>query len=389
MKICIVAETLLAGGAEWFILRHYKALEQKGHDVSLVVLRPDKIDKRILKNFRSVKKSYPSVLIVKLTVFLDRVLNKLFRKFFFYEQYSYRWLRKKLKKIQPHIIHSHLLAADIIVARANQGVSTKHVITIHGDYLEFIKEKQKKFLQSVSVVLKSVDAVVVITDEQKKLFIQHYPFITQKIKKIYNGYPTENKVYSSYSKNSRPFTFGMIARGIPEKGWDVVVEAVKRINRNDIKLMLFGEGSFLDQLKKNTTDSRVIFAGFTNDPLTAIQEFDVGLFPSYIPTESLPTTIIEYLMLEKPVITTDVGECAKMIEGDEGPAGIVIPLNGAKPDISKWAVAMEALQNDKQFYQFCTLNAASAKTKFEMNKCINSYIELYKNLLNTCVELQA
>ena len=142
MKILIVADTLLTGGAEWFLLRQYKYLLDSGHTLHLFVTRPDHVDKRMLENFPSVQYiSSPSAL-VRFTAYADRVIQKLFKRDFLLNTLNKFYIRFALAKLRPDVIHSHLFQADYKVFLANRKNPVRHIITVHGDYIELIKKNK-------------------------------------------------------------------------------------------------------------------------------------------------------------------------------------------------------------------------------------------------------
>ena len=375
MKILIVADSLLAGGAEWFLLRQYTYLKEHGYSVQLCVTRPDHIDSRIMQNFPQVQFVSPVVTLVKIAALADKVLGKLFKKTIFLNYVNKFTISNIIKQFNPDVIHSHLLQADYKVFLANRKTGIRHVVTIHGDYIELIKKSQTLYLAKIRKVLGAVDCVVFISAEQCKLLNGFLPSIENKAVKIYNGYPQRNL---KQGPSHDGFYFGMIARGISEKGWEDAILAFLKLNDPRNRLLLYGEGDYLEQLKRKYSDTRILFRGFTSEPLIAIQEMDAGLFPSYYQSESLPTTVIEYLLLHKPVITTHVGECAEMIRQGEKIAGIVLELKNGKPDVDELAAAMQKLSTDKAFYRQCSDVAMQAKNKFGMEECMNQYLKVYK-----------
>lgn len=377
LTIFLVADTMLAGGAEWFVLRLRNNLIRRGHDVHLIVLRADKIDHRIVNQFPETRLVHANIGLLRMLLFFDRVFNKIFKMPFLFHRYSTSWLRRKLKKSKPDVIHSHLLAADIIAVDANKGLGIQHVMTIHGDYIEFLKDNNKLRIDQLDIVINAVDKIVVISEEQKKFMSENFPITKEKLVKIYNGYELVEDVVAKQDYNH--FTFGMIARGTAPKGWAYAMKAFAGIENKNARLVFYGSGEYLEGLARNNTDRRVSFAGFTNDPLAAISTFDVGLFASYYPSESLPTTIIEYLVLHKPVLTTPVGECAKMIESNGSLAGAIIPMKEGIPDTVALTQLMLEMMNNKSQYQEMSAVAERAKYKFEMSKCIDSYLKVYKS----------
>jgi len=73
------------------------------------------------------------------------------------------------------------------------------------------------------------------------------------------------------------------------------------------------------------------FLGQLQDPLPTIFACDVGLLPSWFVSESVPSTVIEYLACGKPVIATTIGSIPQMIAREGREAGLLIPYDLPQP----------------------------------------------------------
>jgi L-malate glycosyltransferase len=385
MKIFIITETLLAGGAEWFSLRLSDALIRRGHDVMLFVLRPDLVDKRIISKYPQVPVYHLPAQTIRVAALADRALRFILKTPYLLRILNSRFIKKYIDLSTPDVIHSHLLTADRRGIDANDK-KVRHVTTIHGDYISILKQKMKDGTKEVEDILARLDTIVTISDEQIKILTSEIPALTTKIKKIYNGYVLPANIPIEEPKET--FNFGLIARGIPEKGWEPAIQAFLMLNAPNARLHLYGEGTFLDQLKKKYTDSRIIFGGFTSSPLEIVAKLDVGLLPSYYTSESLPTTIIEYLALGKPVIATAAGEIPLMLDVEgASPAGILIPVCDPAKMVEPLFAAMSKLMLDDILYDQLSANCHKAFEKFSMNNCVDSYLDVYvKEKKHACVE---
>ena len=123
------------------------------------------------------------------------------------------------------------------------------------------------------------------------------------------------------------FVIGSAGRLSPEKGFDVLIDAaalvVKRCNH--IGFVLFGDGEMADELKQQLKElglnSRFILAGFTGDLDLYMPHFHLFVQSSH--TEGLPNVLMESLAAGVPVIATNVGGTAEVLE--QGRFGQLIP----------------------------------------------------------------
>ena len=183
----------------------------------------------------------------------------------------------------------------------------------------------------------------------------------------------------------------MIGRGIKEKGWEEAIRAFILVKESlwsahhiNAHLILAGDGDFLNTLKKDHSNiPNIHFTGNISSPLKIIKLFDAGLLPSY--SECYPISVIEYLLLNKPIIATRVGEIPTMITGYEGEAGIVVNINeSGKCNMEELKAAMIKLATDKNFYAEKKRICESAVSKFDMKLCVERYVSLYESIIPKC-----
>jgi glycosyltransferase involved in cell wall biosynthesis len=106
--------------------------------------------------------------------------------------------------------------------------------------------------------------------------------------------------------------------------------------------------------------------------------FDVAVLPTYFPGESLPNSVIEYLYASKPVIATDTGDIKNMISHEDQRAGFLIALTSSnRPSSDDLYVAMKAYLTTPELITEHTEIAKLAFQKFDMDSCLESYLELY------------
>ncbi len=177
-------------------------------------------------------------------------------------------------------------------------------------------------------------------------------------------------------------TFGMVARGVADKGWREAIEAahkVKALNQKPMRLVLVGDGPCIQELRREVNEPWIIFAGQQNEPERWVCGFDVGLLPTCLPEESLPNSIIEYLACGKPVIATDIGGIPDMI----GRAGRLVPITAdGHADVNHLAEEMLALTHAEARFALAQA-AADAFARFSMEHCLEQYENLFASLRET------
>jgi glycosyltransferase involved in cell wall biosynthesis len=119
----------------------------------------------------------------------------------------------------------------------------------------------------------------------------------------------------------------------------LIVCLAKLINEFHIKsrLVVVGEGPELERLKKLSAqyavESKVIFTGFSQNPLEWIQLFDVFLFASQ--QEGFGRVLIEAMLCKVPVISADVVGPAEVV--DHGNTGFLFS-HGNLSELTKYVL---------------------------------------------------
>ena len=393
-KIVLVTEALTTGGAETFVLRLAEALKTRCCSPTLVVLRGDLVNFPLVQRLaRELQVVFVKIPYLRWVMRLDGLLFRVGVKFSFQRWLQAYQLRTYLRKVRPDVVHAHLLTSDLVASRACREFCIPWVSTMHGDYLAFEVNGGSRaarisdFGMVVHEIEQTVGHMVCITEQQQLQLSRLMPSLaeTGRISKIYNGYAAsdgdsaQDDLPESLSEIPKgAFVIGMVARGIQDKGWDVLIAAFEALVLADTWLVLVGDGEYLQQVRLANQNPRIVFCGNVVDPLRYVARFDVACLPSQIPTESLPTVVIEYMYLGKPVIATDVGEIPKMLDAaSDAPAGLLIELGETPAMADQMKTALLKLYSDKA--ERCRLgaNAARAVKKFDMDVCVNAYLDIY------------
>lgn len=394
MRIVMVTETLVTGGAETFVLRLASALQAVGVDVFVFVLRGDHINQAMVRHM-SAEDSLAVVRVPLLAwvLKLDGIFFRLGINFSLLRWVQIRQLRRFLAMVGADVVHAHLLTTDLVTYRACAQAGIPWVSTMHGDYLAMELKGSSQaaripdFLAACREIEQSVGHMVCITDAQVKQLQRLMPTLASagRISKIYNGYAAskadEDDIDLPVALKQIPpsaFVIGMVARGIKDKGWDVLVGAFEALGLPDAWLVLVGNGDHLQKLRATCSHPRIVFCGNVVDPLRFIARFDVACLPSQFPAESLPTVVIEYMVLGKPVVATEVGEIPAMLDAaGDAPAGLLIELGNTTAMVPSMQAALKQLHDDEALRVAMGANASCAAKKFDMDACVDAYLDVY------------
>lgn len=395
MNILITVETLVTGGAEVFSMRLSEALAQ-GDKVILYRFYEDYINPELTARLApGVKLAFFHSPVDQILRKADSVLKKFKLDFSVRNYFIRRHLRNIIQENQIDIIHSNQFKVDYEVAKVATSLGIPVLVTIHGDYLKFWHQQPSPILNykpKVFASLSRISQVACISDVQLAFFKTNIlPRLSQtrELLKIYNGYSLDGipedgqKIRKRLGIGEGDFVFGMVSRGIPEKGWETLIQAFLAINDPKTHLVLVGESPYLTKLKeRNKGLTNIHFVGFSANPVEYIYIFDVGLLPSVYGSESLPTVVIEYLFCGKPVVGSDVGEIRNMItEPEHGLAGMMLSVEQGKVDWLKLKECMERYLHDPVLLRNHGRIALLAAEKFHIATCRKAYRSAYENLI--------
>ena len=394
--ILFVINDFNVGGAELFVFRLGIAL-QTNYSIYILDLFPTNCDVEFRKQF--IESGF--VLLNRFNE-LSNFKEKLFWKInAFFSIFGIKGVYSKLKKKEQQklllnaisknsikIIHSHYFSADTFVRNNLLTNDLKWVMTMHGDYNQTVYNKmigeQESFLITAKENIQKVDALTYVADVNLAL-LNEFEIKPKKLKKIRLGLSNRLTKHDS-NLEKVDFTFCMVARSNPYKGWEILVKAFIQLNVKfpNTKLYCVGpiEGVVEELAEKYSNHEKIEFTGYTNSPSDYILKSDVGVLPTYFEGESSPYSVIEYLSCSKPVIATDKGEIRDMLSTNDDIAGLVLQLyDDNKPSVKELMEAMETLMLDKILYEEKVKLTTLAFDKFTIEKCKKEYVELYENLL--------
>lgn len=397
MNILFTVTNLEIGGAQMFVLRLANAFaESIKKDVYIYDHNPEYRQAGILNDLS------PRVKILSYTnnrywVYLTWKLNALFLKIGF--KTSFRdWLnrrafRKAIVKYKIDLVNGHMRVADQVAAEELRNRSVKFISTMHGEYEMWKNVEEKKMKETVHKVLSRANGVIYTAEKNYFAIKEELKNYLIPTKKIHIGFPDTLKNIMPVTKKQigipeNAFVIGMVARGIPVKGWKEMIDSFLKIKikyqHKPIYLLLIGNGDYLKNLVDKYADNNICLLQFQKNPLeyiSFIKLFDIGLLPSYFPGESVPNVVIEYLYFGKPVIATAIGEIPEMIRINDKIAGAIIPYNIDGVDVEMITVAIsEFIENPNQYHTISQY-AKEAFEKFKIENCVNEYSLFFNEVI--------
>jgi len=307
------------------------------------------------------------------------------------------WKNKKdglhnlVKTYGVNAIYSYVWWADKFIANNIGGLNTAWGVCMCGCH-ENLTQSPKidpDFHKLMPKINQRANKFLYLT-QKNLLTFDKYPLTTkEKLVQVYIGYEPDREIEAvkkeSLGISKESFVFGLIARAIPEKGWQRSIDLIIELRNRGFEcdLVLCGESKYSKKLKLKYKNYQFIhFVGYVSNTAKWIKMFDVGLLPSFFPSEALPNIVIEYLAYEKPVISTNIGEIPKMINSDKGDAGIIVSYDDKKEAslVEMVDFASEVMQNKQKYETYQKRASLAYKEKFSMQVCAQKYIQITKEL---------
>lgn len=310
MKILFFADSLVAGGQERRMLeliRYYK--ENTDHKMALVITNDE------------IFYEYAHRLGIEIEIIKRKGLK--------YDPRLFVLFYKLCRKLKPDIIHTwgkmptfYAIPTKLIcrlpLASSLIANSKRNFRNFSFDYLFF---KANIFFSDV--ILSNSEAG-----------IHAYNVKTPKVKVIRNGVNLERFNKDFNSKLVRQslgvktnFMVVMVARFFLAKDYDLFIDVASELSktRNDVTFVGIGDGPEWERINQRIIDEQinsVVLTGARMDVESIVAASDIGVLFTDIKYhgEGISNSIIEYMALGKPVITTDIygGSKEIVMEGESG-----------------------------------------------------------------------
>ncbi len=296
----------------------------------------------------------------------------------------------------PRVDVSHATAAafcGIPCVLAKKKYDTPFMLTEHGvylreQYLSMSKRNLSSYLNTFLIrLIHSITSLNFTFADQvspvcyyNKRWETRFGVPEEKIKVIYNGIDKNVFTEAKDVHNINP-TVVSVARIDPIKDIKTLIKAADKVKKNipNVKFIIYGSVSVpeyyeecLDLVEKLDLKDTFIFAGHTNNMAAAYQSGDVFVLSSI--SEAFPYSVVEAMMVGKPVVATDVGGVREAL----GNTGILV----TPQEPEELASALTRFLKDKNLRRSMGQDARErALNHFTLYDVLEQHIKSYLNLL--------
>ncbi|MGG1924486.1 glycosyltransferase [Chryseobacterium sp. NRRL B-14798] len=241
-----------------------------------------------------------------------------------------------------------------------------------------------KFQPLVPDILKSFpqfDHMVYCSHKIKDMMHKHYPNLKYPAESvIINPIPIEEIKYKAEEKlDNFPEgpVFASIGRLHSRKGYHKLIDAHKKLMDEGFhhNIIVIGDGDEMNNLRaqaaKNNVEKTFILVGNQMNPYPYIKKADYFILPSE--SEAWPLVIAEALILQKPIIATEVGDVGLMIKDRE--TGYLISY-----EVDEMYEAMKTFLTDHELIAHIRNNLKTIEDQFDNKKIFDSVENIIETL---------
>ena len=295
-----------------------------------------------------------------------------------------RWLRGQ----RVDLIHAHQYSPFFYALLARWVYRLPPILFMeHGrPYPDYPRARR---ILANRLLLESRDRVVAVGEAVRQALIVNEGLPADRISVIHNGVDLKPFLLGSFNRDTvrraigigdNDFVILQVARLDPIKDHETAFRALGRVLqvRPDARLVVAGDGPerpWLEALIQNhQLNANVRLLGTRTDVAQLMSAADVLLLSSI--SEGIPLTLIEAMAAGLPVVSTDVGGVAEVV--DDGVTGLLAPAGDAD------ALARQVLRlANSPALRINLAQAARTRAieKFAEERMIRSYEVLYREML--------
>ena len=238
-------------------------------------------------------------------------------------------LKKMVQAAQPDMILTHGNRAAGFAARLFKGVIP--VVSVSHNY---------RFIP-----LLKADAILTLSPHMRDVLAEHISI--EKLHIVHNMVRIPRR--KATRPRANPPVIGTLGRFVPEKGYDIYIEALALLKTKGIEFQAYlGGGGELEEELKALADEydlggHLLFKEWIDDVPAFIDELDIFCLPSR--SEALSITLLQALAAACPCVISDLPEPVSVVQ--QGRAAEIVPPENAE----KLAIALSRMLKNEEYGQ--------------------------------------
>jgi len=298
-------------------------------------------------------------------------------------------LHAKISGFRPDLIH-HNTAFDtraIIRDAALLWVAKRHDIPIllkmHGSLDELFGSVSPPVDRLRRVVLRNADCIGVLSEFERKKFLNAWPFLSGRVKVVKNIIKAD--FYAVERREPHDPTVLFISRFIREKGIFDLLDAVPGVLKTfpSAQFVFVGSGSDVGEFDARIRDKQLTSSVRRIDQLSNIETVKfyssawIFVFPTHFP-EGMPMVVAEAMAAGVPIVTTKTNFSRSYMSAGEH--CLFVDSNNPK-SIEAQVVY---LLNHRELRERMSLNNHELAKSFRDEIVTREFLDIYENLQRRC-----
>jgi glycosyltransferase involved in cell wall biosynthesis len=368
IRVLQLIDQLGDAGAEHLLLNFAKGLDRSRFELHVCALRP-----------------WPYPRVVPAIRALGHPVMEL-DQHHAYDLPILRTLVSYIRRERIDIIHTHLLASDVMGRVAGFVTRRPVVSTIHNARIDLDKEpRHQRWMERWTARLWCRRLIVVSTLLRDEI-AEWFGVPRGRVVAIPNGIDTARfrpppgfdaeEVKRELLGDGRCRLVVNVARLVPQKGQQYLVEAAAQVlaTRPDVRFALVGDGPLRDEISALATEhgiaDKIVITGIRPDVPRILAAADLFVLSSI--WEGMPLSLLEAMAAGCPAVATDVGGVAEVL--DHGRLGLMLPPG----DPAALARAItECLDQPEQTQQRAAAAQLYAEQHYGMETMIRKWEAVY------------
>lgn len=301
-------------------------------------------------------------------------------------------LARTLREKQVDVVHSHNWGTLVETTLARRWAGTPvHVHTEHGQGLHHGLSRIKQLLHKIATrwAFRNANCVTVCAESVQEIISQRVGFDKSQFQFIPNGVeraePTVDRsvVRESLGIGNDDIVFGSVGRLVPVKNFQCAIQAtVGAVQAGyPAHLILVGDGPDRLRLQELSAslgaEDYVHLVGQQTQVANWLNAFDVYINSSN--SEAMSLGILEAMSAGLPIVATNVGDNAQLVES-EMPCGVVVEKDNAE---SMRAALVSLISNPDILEQHSSAAADKYRLSYSVDKMGVNYSNTYGSHLQS------
>lgn len=336
-KVLFYVSGIGLGGVEKVLLQVLKEIDKSKYDIKIGLNNANEnyFENEIPSEI-NYKYMVPLRIIERTRRYREKKKNIIYKILYSYMLWYEKYIAKKnfLEFAEDREILIDFKSGDYL-RLINLFENKKKIVWLHGELSNLVKfrKNQKKFKNNLS----KCDKIVLISNDMKKIFEEKLEDLKEKTELIYNPFDFESiknrsNDYSEIRDDEKELLKDnyiiMVSRlDNVQKDFNTIIKAFKIVNQNkgNIKLYLLGDGpnrALIEKMiKKENLQKNIKLLGAKKNPYPWIKNSKLLVHSSKY--EGLPTVLIEALILNKVIVSSDCPTGPREILDDDNYGALV------------------------------------------------------------------